>query len=157
MNHDINKLIEKYWEAETTIEEEEVLKTYFNSDHVAKEHLDFAPLFSYYKAQLQLKYDMPLDLQTTEIQDSKVVQISTWKKYMYAVASIFVLGLGSIYFFKNISESDVENNLVREIEDPEEALALTLKALAMVSKNLKTGTDHVESGMQNVNKANIFK
>jgi hypothetical protein len=157
MNHDINKLLEKYWEAETTIEEEEVLKTYFNSDHVAKEHLDFAPLFSYYEAQLDLKYNMPSVIQITEIQDNKIVQLSAWKKYIYAVASIFVLGLGSIYFFKNISDTNVENSLVREIEDPEEALALTLKALAMVSKNLKTGTDHVESGMQNVNKANIFK
>lgn len=157
MNHDIDKLLEKYWDAETTIEEEEVLKTYFNSGQVTTEHLDFAPLFSYYKAQLELKYDIPSNIQTTEIQETKIVQLNSWKRYMYAVASIFVLGLGSIYFFKNISDTNVENSLVREIEDPEEALALTLKALAMVSKNLKTGTDHVESGMQNVNKANIFK
>lgn len=46
-NHqpDIGLLLEKYFEGETTIEEEKALKAYFNAPGVAPEHQAMAPLF----------------------------------------------------------------------------------------------------------------
>ena len=42
----INNLLEKYWDAETSLQEEQELSTYFSSNEVAEEHKSFIPLFS---------------------------------------------------------------------------------------------------------------
>ena len=41
MRPDLNILIEKYWEGETSIEEEHDLKAYFRAGDVSDEHLPF--------------------------------------------------------------------------------------------------------------------
>jgi hypothetical protein len=46
---------------------------------------------------------------------------------------------------------------VQEIEDPEEAYRITMQALAMVSGKLNKGTESISIGIDNLNKANIFK
>jgi hypothetical protein len=55
----ISELLEKYWEGETTLDEERRLKEYFASGPVAAEHCAFAPLFAALRdekaLQMQLK------------------------------------------------------------------------------------------------------
>ena len=47
----IKGILDRYWEGETSLKEEQLLKTYFNSNQVAKELESFRPLFVYYKEQ----------------------------------------------------------------------------------------------------------
>ncbi|MBL4650149.1 MAG: hypothetical protein JKY03_10485, partial [Aureispira sp.] len=47
----IKEILDKYWEGETSLKEEKLLRTYFNSNQVAKELESFRPLFVYYKEQ----------------------------------------------------------------------------------------------------------
>lgn len=42
----IDELLERYWEGETSLEEERALKRYFESADIAERHLPVAPLFS---------------------------------------------------------------------------------------------------------------
>ncbi|MBK8080845.1 MAG: hypothetical protein IPK25_11490 [Saprospiraceae bacterium] len=44
MDAQINDLLEKYWEGETTVEEENILKSYFQNGQVMPEHEAFTPL-----------------------------------------------------------------------------------------------------------------
>ena len=51
---DMDILLEKYWEGETTINEEAVLKAYFKSEQIADQHQEFAPLFAFFDNQAPL-------------------------------------------------------------------------------------------------------
>lgn len=50
IKNDVNQLLEKYWECETTLDEEQILKEYFASNQVSEEHLQYQPLFQQYLA-----------------------------------------------------------------------------------------------------------
>lgn len=53
----INKLLDKYWDGETTLEEERLLKAYFASEAVDPRLLQFAPLFKAIKADQAVVYE----------------------------------------------------------------------------------------------------
>ena len=43
----INQLLERYWDCETTLEEEEILRAFFSQDNIPVEMLRYRQLFSY--------------------------------------------------------------------------------------------------------------
>ena len=43
----IDNILEKYFEGETTLDEEKLLRSYFQSGKVTDEHLAYAPIFRY--------------------------------------------------------------------------------------------------------------
>lgn len=52
----INKIIDKYFNGESSREEEKILKYYFNSNKVAPEHLVFKPLFDAFEIEANESY-----------------------------------------------------------------------------------------------------
>ena len=91
-NHqpDIGVLLEKYFDGETTLDEEKILKVYFNTPGVAPEHQAMAPLFqmlSKEKAALMPKKGK------TAIHDlsSQRSMGSHWPKFMAAAATMLLL------------------------------------------------------------------
>jgi hypothetical protein len=159
MNARINNLLEKYWEGETNLEEENVLKSYFQNGAIDPEHQAFAPLFAYYNDQHKIQYSLPVadDIIRKSKNITPVFSLPSAKKWIYAIAAVFGLILASWFLFKPSDTSVSANAYVNEIEDPEEAYRVTMEALAMVSGKLNKGTESISIGMENVNKANIFK
>jgi len=47
----LNKILDKYFNGETSVDEENILKLYFKSDQVAAEHLAYKPLFDAFKIE----------------------------------------------------------------------------------------------------------
>jgi hypothetical protein len=57
MKHEqIHILLEKYWEGETTLEEERMLKAYFSSGDVAESLRTYVPLFQTLQAEKDIQY-----------------------------------------------------------------------------------------------------
>jgi hypothetical protein len=54
-NH-IQQLLEKYWEGETSVEEERQLKSYFNFGEIDPQHQKYAPMFQAFKAEQSVQY-----------------------------------------------------------------------------------------------------
>ncbi|MBK9735760.1 MAG: hypothetical protein IPO92_12650 [Saprospiraceae bacterium] len=158
MNHNIDELLDRYWDGESSVDEENALKAYFASDHVLKEHLPYSDLFRYFEDQSKIKYSN--DIKAPHIEDDKhnIVNIS-FRKYVYAIAAVFILGLCSIFVMKNISANQKQDNisLVQEIEDPEEALRVTKQALALVSRKFNKSKHTVKENLAELEKASIFK
>ena len=48
---DIEQLMERYWNAETTLEEEEILRAFFSQEDIPAELSQYAPLFAYEHAE----------------------------------------------------------------------------------------------------------
>ena len=47
----IEQLMERYWNAETTLEEEEILRAFFSQEDIPDELSQYAPLFAYEHAE----------------------------------------------------------------------------------------------------------
>ncbi|WP_242085130.1 hypothetical protein [Aestuariivivens sediminis] len=122
--NDIEKLLNKYEKGETSLKEEQVLKTYFTSDTVAP-HLEmYKPMFTYFLVNQQEQFTKDIPLKT------KRIFIYKW----ISVAAVVVLMLG-IFFNK---PGDVGT-----IDDPEVAFNEISKSLAMISNQMNKGTSTV--------------
>jgi hypothetical protein len=122
--NNIEKLLEKYENGETSLKEEQVLKTYFTSDTVAP-HLDvYKPMFGYFLVNKQEQFTKDVPLKTKTIFNYKWI----------SVAAVVVLALG-IYF-----GTTVGNNDLGTYDDPEMAFNEFSKSLEMISKNFNKGT-----------------
>ena len=51
MDSDIKRLLERYWECETSLEEEQELRDYFNKNEVPEDWKETALLFKYFDSQ----------------------------------------------------------------------------------------------------------
>ena len=158
MKRNIDELLERYWDGESSVDEEIDLKSYFASAHVSKEHLPYMDLFRYFEDQSKIIYSNEAKAPQIEQVKHKLVTIS-FRKYIYAVAAVFILGICSIFVMKNISADQKQDSMsqVQEIEDPEEALRVTKQALALVSRKFNKSKHAVKENLAELEKASLFK
>ena len=124
--HNIEKLIEKYFEATTTVAEEEKLRKYFSEDEVAPHLEQYAPLFNYFTKAKEERF-------------TKQVPLKPRRNYLkwVSVAAIAVFMVG-LYFYQPTPPpvTLADEYTPEEIESAKEALAL----LAM---NFNKGTEQL--------------
>lgn len=122
----IEKLLEKYFEATTTAAEEKTLKTYFSKESVATHLEQYAPMFQYFSNAKEERF-------------TKQVPLKPRRNYFKwaSVAAVAVLTFG-IYFG---NEYRVEQQL--EQEQAEYAYNETKRALSLLAANFSKGTEKV--------------
>jgi hypothetical protein len=142
----IEFLLEKYFEAETTVDEENELKLYFSQANIASHLLQYQPLFGYLKISKEQK------LGTKTIIKSQ----KNYVRILSIAASVFVLlGVGTFCYYnmKVIPSQDLGN-----FESPEMAFAATQKALSLLSENVNVGISGAEKIQEFDNAKNrVFK
>ncbi len=157
---DVDVILEKYWNGETSVQEENVLKAYFKSGKVSDNHLAFADLFSFFDEQAQITFDdsRSKDDKKDSPKTGQIISIF-YKKWVYAAAAASVLIIASVFVIKNFNTETTQPayTSVHEIEDPEEALRVTKEALAMVSKKFRKSQESIKENMGALEKATIFK
>lgn len=153
----IEKLLQKYWECETSLEEEKELKHFFNSEEVPEKWQTLKPLFKYFEKEkaegsLDHFFDQRVLAQIEEIErtDNKAVAPEGKVRKLFAdilkIAAVVLVLVTSVYFVRqNIIENDkpVIANVPGAIEDPKEAFEEAKKALLMISKNFNKGKKEV--------------
>ncbi len=150
--NNIEKLIEKYNNAETTLVEEQQLRAYFTSDNVAPHLEHYKPMFVYFSQAQQEQYtkDVPLKPKRT-------------KMYQWiSVAAVTVLMLGLI-IPKVLGPSQEE---LRQKELAMETYNKTMEALSLVSIGMNEGkeqlnsltlvSDNLNQGFEEVSRLNEF-
>ena len=115
----IEKLIEKYLEAETTLKEEQILKNYFSKNEVPSHLESYKKMFGYFDSS-------SLDVSEKRISLPKNKSIISW----LAVAAIAV-------FF--VSVFSIQQSGVNEQREAELAYMETQKALDLISNSLNKG------------------
>jgi hypothetical protein len=135
--NEIKKLVNKYLEGESSLEEEIILKDYFSSEDIDDTLCEYQPIFKYYAIAKGLKSSQELpDLPI--LHEKKKVR--TWISIAASVAVL--LGVGT-YIFYQFENKNSEKNL-GTYDDPEIAFKETQKALAMLSNHVNSGV----KGMQ---------
>lgn len=143
----IENLLEKYFEAETSIAEEKELKDYFASPDVAQHLEQYKPIFGYAVQAKQEQFTATIPLNTKK--RNKVVWLSV------AASVVVLLGVG-IFTFNNYNQP--QSGDLGTYDDPEVAFRETQKALAMISESVNKGIgsmNYINEYEQSKNK--IFK
>ena len=117
----IEKLLEKYLEASTSVAEEKELRTYFSQESVPTHLEQYAPMFQYFSLAKEERF-------------TKQVPLKTRRDYFKwaSVAAVAVLMFG-IYF----------GNEYQKQKEAEFAYNETKKALSLLADNFSRGTEKV--------------
>jgi hypothetical protein len=145
---DYNKikiLLEKYWNCETTLEEESILQEYLSGSELPEDLKEISPLFQYYKSQRGVKVSEGFEervINEIESEEKKGKQRYLHIFYKLAAAVILILFFVTIHQ-RFIAVREKASVLVQDtFEDPEKALEETKKALLLVSEKWNKGKDN---------------
>ena len=153
MRYDIDNLLDKYWNGESSLQDEKDLRAYFLSDSVDEEYQDLIPLFSYFEAEAELGSDFEPDLSFTQ---EKKTKIRFFFPKLIAIAASLVLLFTISRQWVDSSTDTIYKNKYTELQDPEEALQITLDALGFVSHNIEKGTREMVH-IKEIEKTAVFK
>lgn len=124
----IENLLEKYFEAETSIAEEKELKDYFSSSDVAPPLEQYKPLFGYTIQAKKEQFNATIPLNT------KKRKSVVWLSVAASVAVLLGVGLFTFNHYNQPKSNDYGT-----YDDPEVAFRETQKALAMISEHVNKG------------------
>jgi hypothetical protein len=129
--NNIESLLEKYFEGETSIEQEKQLTNYFSSANVALHLLHYQPIFKYFNIEKQDTFNQEIVLKSN--------RNTTW--FSMAASLVLLAGIIAFYLFNN-KQADPEEGL-GTYKSPEIAFVETQKALQMLSSNVNVGINSV--------------
>ena len=162
-NH-IDELIEKYYDCETTLEEERYLNEYFASDQVANHHKVLIPQFVFYKQEEERISDdfnaKMMELLNQEVKKPKKLALFSANFWKYSAAAVILLGIGMAYFLSSNSIKVTGNS---DMTDDDFAYSETMNAFQLISNHLDNADDHFQTfellnkGLQQINQTNYFE
>ncbi len=143
----IEQLLNKYWNGESSIQDEKILKTYFSKQNIHPDFLKYKPLFQYYTLAKDIEINDKIEREIIHdlkpIKGSKIKKLKYWTRASAAAILLFF----SVWSYQNYS-MDTTKHI--EIENPEEAYAATKEALLLLSSKLNQGTDKATKGIVKV-------
>lgn len=145
--NNIQSLLEKYWEGETSLSEESQLFDYFNGGQVAETLKVYQPMFQYFKAEKSARIESE-DFESrllAELEASTVVPMRNRRRGIIRtlgrVAAVALLVLTAYIGYQQFSStsSSVSEEYVATAEE-RRAYETTKLALLYVSAKLNKGT-----------------
>lgn len=136
----MNQLLDKYWEGETSLQEEQDLKDYFKSDQVAPEHEIYKGLFDSFEMERSIEadgFDAFAKVKSKQHQN-KIFNRKTWTSIAVAASVSLMIAVGS-GLYDNAPAQDLGT-----YDTPEEAYEATVAALELVSNKFNKGTENLQ-------------
>jgi hypothetical protein len=156
-SEEIKRLLEKYYEGESTVEEEVYLKNFFSLGDIPEDLINEKEIFSYFlKSAIVPEPSLVFEKKIIAALDS-IGEVSLNQKRRRAfgiftsIAAVILILIGSYFFF--IHKSEPRDTF----SDPEIAYAETMKILYGVSISLNKGTQALDrmSSMQEVTRQSL--
>lgn len=139
----IEQLVEKYLEAETSLQEEAQLRAYFSSDDVAPHLKEYVPMFAYFSIAKEENYTGEKGLPKAQPERNwadglRVTRADRKKVYSWVAVAASIVLMAGVFLQENPHGSEFGS-----YEDPELAMEETVKALNMVSQLMNSGNDNL--------------
>lgn len=123
----IENLLDKYFDGNTSIDEENILKTYFAQSSVPAHLQDYKAMFNYFATNKEAISTKPIQVKTKK----------TWRvNWLMASAAALLLFI-SVYTFLPKEPTDAE------IKEAQIAFNETKKAFQLISDNLNKGNNAI--------------
>lgn len=154
----IHTLLEKYWNCETSVSEEQELQEFFNFGDVPADLQQFVPVFAYKQNQqsISLSDDFERKLEASirkADRQKQYITIKIFEPFLRIAASVILIaGIGiSIYFFAR------QNNQVfaETFNDPGAALEQATSALEKLSIALQTTEEASLKSLEQLDNLNL--
>ena len=138
---EIEEILNMYFEGESTLEEETMLKEYFSQTGLPAEHREMKEMFQYFAAanhEAVPNFDVSAELNSLVDNEWKK---ETWNRFRRVMAwtssaaAVLVLSFG-IFQYTNKPESVIKDTY----KDPKLAYAETKRALLLVSRTMNRST-----------------
>jgi len=153
----IHQLLDKYWEGETSLDEEKTLKAYFNGGEVATDLQQFTPLFQYLNLSEEPALSEHFDQELMSKLEGKRIALRNPRIIHWIMrAAAIVLIIGTAFYLQKQTplatpaKKAAINWEEKETISPEEAWAQTKAALELVSRKLNKGSKEASKGMAKV-------
>jgi hypothetical protein len=130
----IEQLLDAYFEGETGVEDEKLLKAYFLGNDIAPHLEPYRDMFAYFAQAKSEKTNVEVKAIQTE-KPGFLKQMRPW----YSIAALFVVALGVTFFLQNNS------NTITDAERMEAEIAFekTKEALNFFSHHFNTGASNL--------------
>jgi uncharacterized protein HemX len=143
----IDQLLEKYWEGETTLEEERALKHYFSGENIEARFQYAVPFFK------ALRAEQSVVMQTPPIALRVVKKPTPWIRWAAAAALLGILSLTGWHAVQQYRQEKEMAAIQQKLntdtfETPEQAAAEIKAALALVSSKLNKGKRQMNKGLK---------
>ncbi|MEN9487911.1 MAG: hypothetical protein RL494_176 [Bacteroidota bacterium] len=146
--NNIDILLEKYFQGETSIAEEKELRSYFSSQDVAPHLEQYKAVFGYFIQARKQEFAQQIP-QTAKKRNVKWLSV--------AASVVVLLGIAT-FFMINTNEPVNHQHDLGTYESPELAFKETQKALALLSSNVNVGIESVRYIQEyEVTKSRVFK
>jgi len=90
----IDELLKKYFDAETSLDEEKTLRNYFLSSSVKPEHLKYKSLFEVFASEKMIKYtESEIDFVTEKSKSPKNHRITKWISAGISIAAVLIIAI----------------------------------------------------------------
>jgi len=134
----IEKLLDKYLDAETTLQEEQTLQEYFTSNNVAPHLQEYSMMFGYFKQSKDETFT-----KTIQLKPEKTKKNWKWLSVAASVVLLFSVFMGNEEYKKY-----QQRKQFAQIKEALQLVSVNLNkgndALYAVSNNLKKGNDAIE-------------
>jgi hypothetical protein len=147
----IEALLEKYYNGEASIEEEKILRTYFEGSNISDDLIADRDIFLYNLNEIEIQDSLPdLSEEIWEGINNEQIKIDnkTTKRINYRlmrIAAGFIVLFASYFLLKNeIFDHTQTIQYTDTYKTPEQAYQETKKTLLYVSQLLNSGTGHLE-------------
>ncbi|MCX6241357.1 MAG: hypothetical protein NTX43_06105 [Bacteroidetes bacterium] len=166
---EIEQLIERYYEGETTLAEETLLKEFFSGDDVPEYLRQHQPIFRYFADEVSRTLNNEEQEKVLlrrigqfekEVSGSGMQPVQKRMYYLSGIAAGLLILFGLVFTFKN--ELSKRNHAGLVNPSTEVAYTQTKQALLLVSVGLNTGFDAVQrlntlnNAMGQIQKINKF-
>ena len=136
----IEELLSKYWNCETSLEEEQQLREYFKGGDIPEQWKETAALFRYFeenkkKTLNDVAFDAAVMQNVQPQKKGKLVKL--FYNSMRIAAGIAVLVM-AVWFVRKEVRHTTPQEVVDTYDDPQLAFEETKKALLMISKSFGT-------------------
>ncbi|MDD3788558.1 MAG: hypothetical protein PHO94_07665 [Petrimonas sp.] len=155
----IHTLINKYWNCETSTQEEQILQDFFSQEEIPDELKEYAPLFRYKKDSqsktLSSDFDKRLSTAIREQEkENKYITVKIFAPALRIAASVaLITGLGiGIYLVANQNK---KNYFAETYNDPNAALKHATFALDKLSDALKKGEEASMESLRELEELNL--
>lgn len=133
----IEILLEKYLNAETTLQEEKVLQEYFTSNNVASHLYEYSYMFSYFKQNKDETFTKTIQLKPEKTKK---------KNWQWLSVAASVVLLFSVFVSKQKYDEHLQEKQLQA------QFAQVKEALQLVSVNLNKGNEALYAVSNNINK-----
>lgn len=159
--NEIKKLLESFYEAKTSPDEELLLLSYFNSADIADELISEREVFlGLYESDA---IDIPSNLESKLAQlideqskkSSKPKQRTQLVLKWASIAACFALLISSVFYFNNVSLQGDNQALIDNIDDMSKEQYIEMEnALRLFSSNFDKGLKQLDDVRENLEKTN---